>query len=275
MIVNQTLQEIMQLNFLPVMVIVFLFIFIRINDPYEHNITLLFSNTLVILLLLIVSDNLDYVCYNNEALPKELHVVAAVFGYNLRIGCLVSLIHIVHRYDQTSRKQVCIMCAPMVLNFLVTLTPFFSHLMFWYDEDNVMHRGPLSLVPHCVCLLYSIALIYYAIRLLKRHSRRDEGIIIITSVAFMLLATAVEMIFRLRGVLMGMIAIATTFYYLYVHIAYFRQDVLTGTLNRASFHADIKKYGDSYITALISIDLNDLKMINDSQGHDAGSSQRD
>ena len=46
-------------------------------------------------------------------------------------------------------------------------------------------------------------------------------------------------------------------------------DVLTGAFNRASFYNDIDKLGHK-VTSVISIDMNDLKKINDTKGHDEG-----
>ncbi len=270
MVQSQMLQDIVGINFLPLMVVVFLFIFIKINDPYEHNITLLFSKTLAFLMLLIVCDNVDYACYNDQSLPVWLHTLAAALGYNLRILCLLSLIHIIYREGKRTRLRIWLLNTPALFTFLATLTCPFSHLMFWYDSEGAIQRGPLFFVPHMVALGYSGFVISYSVYLAKRRSRRDEGIILVTEIICMILATSFELIFQLRGILMGMIAIGITFYYLYMHIAHFRQDALTGALNRASFYADVKKYGSENITALISIDVNNLKTINDTSGHDAG-----
>ena len=66
------------------------------------------------------------------------------------------------------------------------------------------------------------------------------------------------------------ISMAITFYYLCIHIEFFKFDVLTGALNRASFYADIKSIKPNERVGIISIDLNDLKKINDTKGHMEG-----
>lgn len=48
-----------------------------------------------------------------------------------------------------------------------------------------------------------------------------------------------------------------------------KKDSLTGLLNRHAYYADVNNNTES-ITALISIDMNGLKTINDTEGHLAG-----
>lgn len=65
-----------------------------------------------------------------------------------------------------------------------------------------------------------------------------------------------------------MCAIGVLFFYLFLVIKYTKIDPLTGLFNRASFYANIdvnKRY-----SAVISIDMNNLKYYNDNFGHDKG-----
>lgn len=65
------------------------------------------------------------------------------------------------------------------------------------------------------------------------------------------------------------IMIALFTYYEFTTLLLTKKDPLTGLLNRQAYYADSAKDKDS-ITALISIDMNGLKSINDNQGHTAG-----
>lgn len=58
-------------------------------------------------------------------------------------------------------------------------------------------------------------------------------------------------------------------YYLSLYVLTAKEDTLTQLLNRQCYYADMEKMADK-ITAVVSVDMNDLKKINDSQGHDAG-----
>ena len=58
-------------------------------------------------------------------------------------------------------------------------------------------------------------------------------------------------------------------YYLSLYVLTAKEDTLTHLLNRQCYYADSEKLKDQ-ITAVVSVDMNDLKKINDTQGHDAG-----
>lgn len=58
-------------------------------------------------------------------------------------------------------------------------------------------------------------------------------------------------------------------YYLFIYTKTAKADTLTGLLNRQCYYADAQKERDR-ITCVVSVDMNDLKKINDSQGHEAG-----
>ncbi|MCR4961476.1 MAG: diguanylate cyclase [Lachnospiraceae bacterium] len=58
-------------------------------------------------------------------------------------------------------------------------------------------------------------------------------------------------------------------YYLSLYVLTAKEDTLTHLLNRQCYYADSEKEKDM-ITAVVSVDMNDLKKINDTHGHDAG-----
>ncbi len=269
------LQELVQINFIPLCIILFLIIFLRINDPYEHELTRMFHPILMMLLLLVIDDNVDYYAFNNGD-TSMMHVFTAVVGYNLRILIMIALTQVALKtnrhtmeVENLTNKRI-MMFAPAIICLVVTCLAFFTKLVFWYGEDGRVMRGPLAYTPHIVCLYYSIMLFAYADFIRRHHKRINEAIIIGLTTCLALLGTFVEMMFALRGILIGVISMAVTFYYLCIHIEYFKYDILTGARNRTSFFADLQRLHSKDAPAIISVDLNDLKKINDKDGHLAG-----
>lgn len=64
-------------------------------------------------------------------------------------------------------------------------------------------------------------------------------------------------------------AIFNLLYYMFIHVQIVAKDHLTGLLNRVSFYEDCHRFKNS-ITGVISVDMNELKRINDNEGHAAG-----
>ena len=58
-------------------------------------------------------------------------------------------------------------------------------------------------------------------------------------------------------------------YYVFSILQVTKKDPLTGLLNRQAYYSDISSEPEE-ITALVSIDMNGLKTINDNEGHEAG-----
>ncbi len=65
------------------------------------------------------------------------------------------------------------------------------------------------------------------------------------------------------------ISIALYVYYVFLILQVTKKDPLTGLLNRQAYYADLDNDPED-IKALVSIDLNGLKKINDTNGHEAG-----
>ncbi len=263
---DEFLQQLIQINVLPLCIIIFLIIFIGFNDVYEHEVTEMFVKPLFFLIILIVIDNIDYYLLNGRN-TGFIHVLSAVLGYNIRICLMLSLIFIELREEKKILKNILVI--PAVVNFVITMLAFFTKLVFWYGEDGSIMRGPLSYTPHVVSFLYAVILFVYGIYILK-YDRWRESIVVCVATMLSLLATFVETMFQLRGILIGVVSLDVAFFYMFMHVEYFKRDILTGALNRVSFYADTRNLESKDEVTVFSIDLNDLKKINDTLGHPAG-----
>ena len=261
------LQELIQINFLPVCVVMFLAVFLFFNHTYEADLTKRFTPLLIMLVCLIIDDNVDYYFFNG-GVQSFSHVLTAFLGYNIRIALMLSLMLVASRNANVKLRSL--IYIPAILNFLITSLAFFTKLVFWYGENGEIMRGPLAYTPHFTMMVYAIILYLYAIKD-HREGKSQEAALIAITVTLCILGTFVEMAFALRGILIGVVAMDVTFYYLYIHIEWFKVDVLTGALNRMSFYADVERLRTKVVpTRIISVDMNGLKAINDTYGHSRG-----
>ena len=85
------------------------------------------------------------------------------------------------------------------------------------------------------------------------------------------IAAILEAFFHYDGLINTTGAVSIAFYYMYLTTQQFKRDPLTRALNRRYFYLDADHLMESKcLTAVISIDLNDLKRLNDENGHAAG-----
>lgn len=158
---------------------------------------------------------------------------------------------------------------PALALIIVNVISIPTGIVFSIGENNELVRGPVWLIPYIMVGLYSAFLIYL---LVKRSNKRLMEIVPIVFFAFALGSGLVlPFIFRdaYANVFCLIIAIALFAYYEFTVLQLTKKDSLTGLLNRHAYYADVSNDPKS-ITALISIDMNGLKNINDTIGHAAG-----
>ena len=167
------------------------------------------------------------------------------------------------------KKQQWYVFIPAIILTLINFVSIFTGVVFSVGEDNVFTRGALGYLPFIVAGGYGLFLVYLLIK------RSNKQWIEIVPIIFLAIAFASGLIFPFvfgsdyAALFCPTIAVALFVYYVFSILEQTKKDSLTGLLNRHAFEADISKNPEE-ITALLSIDMNGLKPINDNQGHAAG-----
>ena len=152
-----------------------------------------------------------------------------------------------------------------VINFI----SIFNGIAFSLTEDGTLQRGPLGYLPYIVAGLYGVFLIY---QLYKKSNRLYTEIV---PIAFLGLAFASGVFLpfiygrNYSHIFCTTIMIALFVYYVFSIHQLSKKDPLTGVLNLQAFYDD-STVNPEDITALVSMDMNGLKRINDTLGHAAG-----
>ncbi|MBP5444867.1 MAG: GGDEF domain-containing protein [Acholeplasmatales bacterium] len=158
---------------------------------------------------------------------------------------------------------------PAFVLTIINIISIFTGIVFSLDNDGTLERGFLGYLPYIGVGAYSVALIYI---LYKQSNKQIAEILPIIFLAFALLT---GLIFPLTigkdysKIFCTTIAIALFVYYVFLILQLTKKDALTGLLNRQAYYALLKNNAKD-ITAIISIDMNGLKVINDTEGHLAG-----
>ena len=158
---------------------------------------------------------------------------------------------------------------PAILLTIIDLVSVFTGIVFSVDESGTLHRGPLGYLPYIMVGGYAVLLVYM---LLKRSNKRPTEIFPIVFLCFAF-ASGLIMPFILgkdySKIFCVTITIALFVYYVFSILQLTEKDSLTGLLNRQSFYAAVSNDLKS-INAVVTIDMNGLKEINDKEGHQAG-----
>ena len=158
---------------------------------------------------------------------------------------------------------------PAIILTVLDIISIFTGIIFSLNSQGELERGPLGYLPYIMVGVYSALFVYL---LLKRSNKRPEEIF---PVAFLCFAFASGLILPFvlgkdyQKIFCVTITIALFVYYVFLILQSAEKDPLTGLLNRQSFYAAVSNDPKS-LKALILIDMNGLKAINDREGHVAG-----
>ena len=158
---------------------------------------------------------------------------------------------------------------PAIILTILDVLSIFTGIVFSLNSEGKLQRGPLGYLPYIMVGLYSVILVYL---LIKRSFKRPSDIL---PIAFLCLAFASGLILpfvlgkEYSKLFCVTITIALFVYYVFLILQLTEKDALTGLFNRQSFYAATGN-DKKDLNALILIDMNGLKAINDLEGHAAG-----
>ena len=167
------------------------------------------------------------------------------------------------------KKQSRLLFVPAVALAVIDIISIFTGVVFRIDAAGVFSRGPLGMLPFVVAGLYCVALLFILFRNCNRQAME------IIPIVFLCIALLSGLLFPFvfgkayANIFCTTIAVALFVYYEFMILQLTKKDSLTGLLNRHAFYADLMKNPED-LSALVSIDMNGLKTINDTEGHAAG-----
>ncbi|MCR5835798.1 MAG: GGDEF domain-containing protein [Lachnospiraceae bacterium] len=208
-------------------------------------------------------------CYLEEYLGDQsyyspLRPFLSAVCYSLIVFILIFIIMIVYP------KRSIVFWIPAVTNSVLCFISLKTGIVFTISKDNHFSRGPLGYLTYITTGLYLFYFIY-----LFWHTRNVRHIEDFSIPVFMIFNSIICIIMPLywdsmtRHWFNVTISIDIVFYYIYLLQQYTKRDPLTNLLNRQSYYSDADRFANT-LTALVTMDMNGLKAINDMYGHAAG-----
>ena len=229
---------------------------------FRNTETKYFWVTALSCLFLVVEDAFETICATDPSV-RFLRILLSVLGYTFRSTAALGLLLVVVPH----KKRNFIYWIPSLITFISSCTAFFTDIAFGYDENYAFYRGPLGYVAYAVPILYVLMIMGIVFKHFSEKSSLERYIMPVCAI-FCLSASLLDSLYG--GVRTNeAIVISSVFFYLVLFSNDNRRDSLTGLLNRQAFYDDCNLYNKS-IGAVASLDMNGLKMLNDSKGHQAG-----
>ena len=201
--------------------------------------------------------------YENDSSFRTARTVLMAIRYSAAPILLANVIY------ATVKKIKILVFVPAVALTILDIVSIPTGVVFSINDENDLVRGPLGYLPFIIAGLYCAFLIYI---LVKRSNKR---FIEIVPIALLALAFVSGLVFpfvfgpRFAQIYCPTIAVALFIYYVFSTISLVKKDALTGLLNRQAYYSETSRSFKD-ITAIVSMDMNGLKKINDTYGHAAG-----
>ncbi len=257
------LESVLAYNYTALCLVIGMSVLVIANRNLDRASCGYFMACIAIICALTAADIADYYLAALDT-PSDWRYVSSALGYVLRPASVAIIITILTRRKRFSFA----IWTPIVLLALVAFTSKYTHLMFWFDGDNLFQRGPLGYLSHIIGGAY-VALLVVKTLANYRYLDHSETAVLIYIAIICAVTTVLESVLSVKFLLPGVMVVSCALYYVIVNVQLYKRDVLTGLLNRRSFFTDSLKLAHTSF-AIIAMDLNGLKDINDSQGHQAG-----
>lgn len=201
----------------------------------------------------------------------------AFFLSVLRPTCL--FLFVLLSGEKTKTLLFSFLLVPLSTNFIIYLFTFFpatKESIYYFTEAEkgwifTLGNSFLAYTSHIISGFYLMYLVFRSLSKLKIN-HFSQAISILLCALVVIAAVICETIFsNVQGIhlINSSIAISVVFYYLYLYTETDKYDALTGVFNRKTYYNDLAKF-DKDISAVIQLDMNGLKYLNDNFGHFEG-----
>ncbi|MGN0394725.1 MAG: GGDEF domain-containing protein [Coprococcus sp.] len=258
------LRFIIQGNFINLCIAIYMFIFELTNRSLTKDKNRKFLYASILVIVLIVADSLDY-CFSLSQNPTVFRYITSAIGYSIRPIAILFIISIAMKLN---RGVKCFSGALLVINAVLAFGSIFTHCMFYFDDKNQFHRGIFGLFPFIVSGLYLAILTGGVIKNYRIGNRRESAIIILIMI-MTAVGVCMESFLHYKFILDGVGNASIVFYYLFFNTQTYKRDAMTHIFNRHAFYNDVEIFSKNHMF-VVSIDMNNLKKINDTKGHEEG-----
>lgn len=226
------------------------------------------------------SDTLFFLCNYLKGIhfmPPLLMTLKTIYFLSNEVMCVCWFFYFEAQQHPIHNRHALISCLPLFIVFILLVLNFQNGMLFRVNKETVYERGKffslLYIFSYCYIIYFSIAAF---IRSLKddNYGNRD----VLRTIALFPVLPAICGIIQFFDpalpVLCGGMSCIILIHYMTQLRILISKDPLTGLNNRRyflnQFSQEIKKHKDDDTLALIMIDIDQFKQINDRFGHDEG-----
>lgn len=271
----------LEYNFAPIFGLIFQIMILLCFHNFSKKEKYVFIATLILEILEITSYNIEY--YYAELPYRTIwRYIYSVIGYITRPALVYPFVVLLRDEKHPILKKLKYFdLIPLVFVIIIEQFAYFTKWVFWFDENNIFHRGPLGYISQVITILYMVVAIF-EVFISKRNSKKIYVSLVIVVILYVGSAMIVESITSIRS-----LGISSAVY----SIIFFMFTLLANNLNEARSKLKVlsevdsltqisnRYYGEKIINELLArkvpgtfaiLDIYKFKNINDTYGHTSG-----
>lgn len=224
---------------------------------------------------------LDSILWVLDGLPGSLarnmvSAVAVIYFVNSAVPFVIWSLYVnyqVYKNEADTKKALIPLAIPAAINALLGIISLTGGYFFYFDANNVYHRGSLFFITPFVWLFYFL----YTTIILMVHRKKFEKRHFIPMIIFMfpmLVSGLIQFLFYGVSIMWASLALSIQIVFMGIQNVQLHTDYLTGLHNRRQldYYLDelIRDKDRDRVIAGIMLDIDSFKQINDELGHAAG-----
>lgn len=252
-------------SYLGFIIIITLLMFIVLMRSFDRELRNKFTGLAFFMLVALGVGALDVRLCHDEVCTGIRYVIKLI-KYLCEGYMEVTVFRIVALNYKIGKRKI--IWLPYILISLILITAPINPYVFSFDEFGRQVTGPLGYLVFVQAGIYMIMALAVCANKWVNGYQRDALIIV-----FMLAVVSMGVFLEEAGIyencILNSSSIGILFLYVYIYAERYNVDSVSMCYKRRCFYSDAAKYAKSNM-AIISMDLNDLKYINDNFGHKAG-----
>lgn len=248
--------------------LVFTIILSHRNFVIDRHKTKAFIIASFLTIVCLIIEIIEYYIISHRSAEYIFHYkIIMVLGFLITNIIVYTLLSMNDRGKFSKNKPLAI---PLIINIIIIIATYWTGWIFYIDPQGLYHRGDYFVVQLAINMFYYILMII-AIFINDDGYDGDDIMFLSSIFALPVIAIIIQIIFPKYYLIWVTVALSLMLYYIFLRELQFKFDLTSGIKNRRAFTNKMLQLNKSKKnTAIVVLDLNDLKKINDSRGHDEG-----
>lgn len=275
-----SIEQFMQQNFAPLMALFFQVMILCTSKTILNKTKNYFVVLIVLESILITLNNVEFY-FSSLDYPSVLRMIFLNLNFILR-PCLVFPFLFLVRSNSSEKDLLNKFdLIPIALLIIVEQFSFFTNWVYYIDDSNIIHRGPLFYVSYLVLFFYVFEFGYLLYVNKKSHTDFNVALVVFACL-FIVLSAVIDVLTSVHTLLTLSLVYSAIFfmfalqnqsinYLLKKEIKISQTDGLSSLLNRRAGEEKIEALLKKHVSgAFALVDIDEFKHINDTYGHAVG-----